>query len=327
MTARLLSVALVLIVFSAMGSAGAHELRPGYLEISESQAETFQVLWKVPARAEMRLAIHARFPENCKSTPDATTFFAAESYNERSTIICQGGLAGRSIAIDGLSATMTDVLMRMVSADGHTQVARLTPAVPTYVVAAAPTRLQVARTYAGLGIEHILTGIDHLLFVLALLIITRSGWKMVKTVTAFTISHSITLTAAVLGFVHVPQRPVEAIIGLSVVFVAVEIVHGRSGHEGVTARTPWVVAFTFGLLHGLGFAGGLSEAGVPQGHLPAALLFFSIGVEAGHFAFISVVLALAAVARRLRLPWVPLAPAYAIGSVAMFWVMQRISSF
>ena len=137
---------------------------------------------------------------------------------------------------------------------------------------------------------------------LALIIITCGGWKLVKTVTAFTISHSITLTAATLGFVHVPQRPVEAVIALSIVFVAAEILHGRQGREGITVRAPWVVALTFGLLHGLGFAGGLSAAGLPQGHVPLALLFFSLGVETGHLLFVSAVLAMMVLARRMNLP-------------------------
>jgi hydrogenase/urease accessory protein HupE len=188
----------------------------------------------------------------------------------------------------------------------------------------------VARTYAMLGVEHILSGIDHLLFVLALLIITRGGRKLVKTVTAFTVAHSITLTLAALGYIHVPQRPVEAVIALSIVFVAAEILRGRQGRVGLTARAPWLVALTFGLMHGLGFASGLSEAGLPDGHIPTALLFFSIGVEAGHFLFIGVLLSLIALARRVKLPapqWAQLVPPYAIGSVAMFWVIQRIAAF
>jgi hydrogenase/urease accessory protein HupE len=198
------------------------------------------------------------------------------------------------------------------------------------VVEAAPGALEVARTYTVLGVEHILTGIDHLLFVLALLIITGGGWRLVKTVTAFAISHSLTLSAATLGFVHVPQPPVEAVIALSIVFVAAEIVRMDRGREGITARAPWIVAFTFGLMHGLGFAGGLSEAGLPVGHIPTALMFFSVGVEAGHFLFIGVVLSLITLVRRVRISfprWTELVPPYAIGTIAMFWVIQRTLSF
>jgi hydrogenase/urease accessory protein HupE len=181
-----------------------------------------------------------------------------------------------------------------------------------------------------LGVEHILTGIDHLLFVLALLIITGGGWRLVKTVTAFTISHSLTLSAATLGFIHVPQPPVEAVIALSIVFVAAEIVRMHRGIESITARAPWLVAFSFGLMHGLGFASGLSEAGIPPGHIPTALLFFSLGVEAGHFLFVGAVLSLLVLIRRSRLPlprWTELVPPYAIGTIATFWFIQRTLTF
>ena len=173
--------------------------------------------------------------------------------------------------------------------------------------------------------------------VLALILITRGGWKLVKTVTAFTVSHSITLSLATLGYVHVPQRPVEAAIALSIVFVAAEILRGRQGRVGLTARAPWIVALTFGLMHGLGFAGGLSEAGLPDGHIPTALLFFSIGVETGHFLFIGAVCALMAVLHRAisrlapvhqgRLAFFQILPPYAIGGVAMFWVIERLAAF
>jgi hydrogenase/urease accessory protein HupE len=256
---------------------------------------------------------------------------------ERWTVKCAHGLSGGTIHIAGLTATMTDVLARLERLDGTAQVTRLTPSAPSFLVAAPAGAMGVARTYTVLGVEHILSGIDHLLFVLALIIITRGGWTLVKTVTAFTVSHSITLSLAALGYVHVPQRPVEAAIALSIVFVAAEIVRGRQGHVGITARAPWIVALTFGLMHGLGFAGGLSEAGLPDGHIPTALLFFSIGVETGHFLFIGVVLSLIALGHRIasrltpishqRSAWIRLLPPYAIGSVAMFWVIQRLAAF
>jgi hydrogenase/urease accessory protein HupE len=252
------------------------------------------------------------------------------AFAERWTVTCAGELSGGTIHIAGLMATTTDVLVRLERLDGSSQVTRLTPSAPSLVVEAAPRALEVARTYGVLGVEHILTGIDHLLFVLSLLIITRGGWKLVKTVTAFTLSHSLTLSAATLGFVHVPQRPVEAVIALSIVFVAAEIVRMRRGVLGITASAPWIVALTFGLMHGLGFAGGLSEAGLPAGHIPTALLFFSLGVETGHFLFIGAVLSVIALARRTRVAfpsWAELVPPYAIGSVAMCWLIQRILSF
>jgi hypothetical protein len=314
-----------------VSGATAHEVRPAYLELRETKAETYDVLWKVPGRGDnMRLGLYVEFPADCKNLTEPRGTMVNNAIAERWTVQRAGGLTGSTIHIAGLSATMTDVLVRLERLDGTAQITRLTPSIPSFVVEAAPSVLEVARTYTVLGIEHILTGIDHLLFVLALLIITRGGWKLVKTVTAFTLSHSLTLTAATLGWVHIPPPPVEAVIALSIVFVAAEIVRQQQGIEGITARAPWIVAFSFGLMHGLGFAGGLSEAGLPAGHIPSALLFFSIGVETGHFLFIGVVLSLIALVRRIRIPmphWAELVPPYAIGSIAMFWVIQRTLSF
>ena len=319
----------VAVVVLAAQGLYAHEVRPGYLELRQTAADTYAVLWKVPAVGNMRLSIHPRFPENCKPAADVASYRASDSYTECLSLTCSDGLNGGTIAIDGLAATMTDVLVRIERTDGSTQIARLTQSMPALVVEASPGRLQVARVYSVLGLEHILTGVDHLLFVLALLIITRGGWKLVKTVTAFTLSHSVTLTAATLGFVHVPQRPVEAVIALSIVFVAAEIVRMRRGVKSITISAPWMVAFSFGLIHGLGFAGGLNDAGLPLAHIPTALLFFSLGVESGHFLFIGVVLSLIAMVRRARIPsprWTELVPPYAIGASAMFWVIQRTVS-
>jgi hydrogenase/urease accessory protein HupE len=325
---RRLIFAVVLVTLAVVQTAYAHEVRPGYLELRQMDVEAYAVLWKVPAVGEMRLSLHPLFPENCRPVGKVTSYRGHDSYAERLSIACPGGLNGRTIAIDGLAATMTDVLVRIEFADGTSWTQRLKPSVPAAVIPKTASRLETAGVYLKLGVEHILTGVDHLLFVLGLIIITRGGWKLVKTVTAFTISHSITLTAATLGFVHVPQRPVEAVIALSIVFVAAEILHGWWGNEGIAARMPWVVALTFGLLHGLGFAGGLSDAGLPQRNIPLALLFFSFGVEAGHFLFVGTVLLLVAMARRAmpRVPqWAELVPPYAIGAVAMFWVIQRIA--
>ena len=311
--------------------AAAHEMRPAYLELRETRAETYDVLWKVPGRGDnLRLGLYVEFPADCKNLTEPRGLMINNALSERWTVQRAGGLTGGTIHIAGLSATMTDVLVRLERLDGTAQVTRLTPSVPSFTIEAAPNVWEVARTYGVLGVEHILTGMDHLLFVLALLIITGGGWRLVKTVTAFTISHSLTLTAATLGWVHIPPPPVEAVIALSIVFVAAEIVRQRRGIEGITARAPWVVAFSFGLMHGLGFAGGLSEAGLPAGHIPSALLFFSLGVETGHLLFIGVVLAFIALVRRSRIPlprWTELVPPYAIGGIAMFWTIQRLSAF
>jgi hydrogenase/urease accessory protein HupE len=323
-----------------VSGAFAHEVRPAYLELRQTGSETYDALWKVPGLGEnLRLGLYVEFPAGCTNVTEPRPSMVNNAYSERWTVKRAGGLSGATIHIAGLTATTTDVLVRVERLDGSAQVTRLTPSIPSFVVEAAPKALEVARTYSVLGVEHILTGIDHLLFVLALIIITRGGWKLVKTVTAFTLSHSISLTAATLGFVHVPPPPVEAVIALSIVFVAAEIVHMSRGLVGITARAPWVVALSFGLIHGLGFAGGLSDAGLPAGHIPTALLFFSIGVEAGHFMFIGVVLSLIALGHKAlqhvvlfstRTPlstFLHLVPPYAIGTVAMFWFLQRIVAF
>ena len=312
-------------------SALAHEVRPAYLELHQTGPDTYDALWKIPGQGEnLRLGLYVELPAGCTNVTQPRGSMANNAYTERWTVKCPGGLNGGTIHIAGLSGTVVDVLVRLERLDGTTQVTRLMPSAPSFVVEAVPGALGVARTYTVLGIEHILSGIDHLLFVLALLIITGGGWRLVKTVTAFTVSHSITLTLATLGYVHIPQRPVEATIALSIVFVAAEILRARAGKPGLTQRAPWVVAFAFGLMHGLGFASGLSEAGLPVAHIPTALFFFSIGVETGHFLFIGVVLSLIALARRVKMPapqWAQLLPPYAIGTIAMFWVIQRIAAF
>jgi hydrogenase/urease accessory protein HupE len=310
-------------------NVSAHEVRPAYLELRQTDGVMYAVLWKVPAVGEMRLSVHPRFPENCKPVGEVTSYRGGDSHAEHLNIACPGGLNGRTIAIDGLAATMTDALVRIEFTDGTTWTQRLKPSVPAAMIPKTASRLQTAGVYLKLGVEHILSGVDHMMFVLALIILTRGGWKLVKTVTAFTLSHTVTLTAATLGFVHVPQRPVEAVIALSIVFVAAEILRMRRGIKSITASAPWMVAFSFGLIHGLGFAGGLSDAGLPALHIPTALLFFSLGVESGHFLFIGVLLSLIALARRVRIPfprWTELVPPYAIGGVAMFWVIQRLTA-
>ena len=322
---------LVLAILISLGAtAQAHEVRPGYLELRQTGPETWDVLWKVPARGDLQLAIAPAWPDNCEVAGAPRRYATAGAATERSTIRCAGGLNGREITVSGLSATVIDVLARLQRSDGTTQVVRLTPAAPTFVVEDAPRWSTVAATYLGLGVEHILLGLDHLLFVLAMLLLVRSWGRLVATITAFTLAHSITLAAATLGFVHVPPQPVEAAIALSIVFVAAEIVHAREGRSGLTERWPWVVAFLFGLLHGLGFASALREVGLPENAIPTALLFFNLGVELGQLTFVGVVLALLASLPSLRLSaptwsW-RLAP-YGIGAIAMYWTIERVLAF
>jgi len=295
-----------------------------------SASGEFAVLWKTPMRGEMRLALSVEFSERTEIVGSVATRGAGGAAIQTWRVKAIDPLPGQTIRIRGLESTMTDALVRVEFIDGTTWTQRLTPRQPTATIPLRQSGLAVTAVYFKLGIEHILAGMDHLLFVLALLIISRGGWMIVKTITAFTLAHSITLTAATLGFVHVPQPPVEAVIALSIAFVAAEILHGLHGREGVAARAPWIVALTFGLLHGLGFAGALSEIGLPEGRIPLALLFFNVGVEVGQLLFIGGVLILVAAARR-AVPatpyWARLAPPYVIGTLAMFWVFQRIATF
>lgn len=312
-----------------------HEVRPAYLQLKQTAPEKFNALWKVPGVGEnLRLGIYVKLPPNCKNNTQPRGAFVDNSYTEQWSFSCIGGLVGGAIEIQGLSATKTDALIRIECLDGTTQVARLTPSAPSFVVEAAPNASQVAITYLRLGVEHILTGWDHLLYILAMLLLVGGWRRVVLTMSAFTATHSLTLTAAALGWVHVPQPPVEACIALSILFVASEIVRSRQGRPGLTQRWPWAISFTFGLMHGLGFAGALSEVGLPQKAIPAALLFFNLGVEAGQILFIAFVFAIAVavrkVARRITLPqptWVWRIPPYAIGAVAAFWFIQRIGRF
>jgi len=309
----------------------AHEARPAYLELSEQNPAQFEVLWRRPMRGDRVLAMRPVLPTHCTVVGKRAHYEQSDALVERWTVDCgEGGLAGQSIRIDGLQATLTDVLVRVAFANGitHTQVLR--PNAASFTLKGTPSRWEVADDYFRLGVEHILGGVDHLLFVLALLIIVEGTRRLIATVTAFTVAHSITLAAATLGWVHVPQKPVEAVIALSIVFVAGEIVHGRQGRPGITRRLPWVVAFTFGLLHGFGFAGALSEVGLPRTEIPIALLMFNVGVEAGQIFFILAVLGLLVLGRRAmkNLPnWAVPATAYGIGGVAAFWLIERVSGF
>jgi hypothetical protein len=325
-------VLLVFILLATItGNVFAHEMRPAYLQLRQTSADGYAVFWKVPALGDnMRLSLYVELPATCSNLAQPRGFFAAGAYTEEWSVTCPGGLAGSKIRIDGLTATVTDVLVRLERLDGSAQITRLTPSSPSFIVEAAPDRFEVARTYLVLGIEHILTGVDHFLFVSGLLLLVTGFRRLLMTVSAFTLSHTVTLTLATLGFVHVPPAPVEAVIALSILFVAYEVLRRNENPNGIAQRKPWLVAFTFGLLHGLGFAGGLSAAGLPAGHIPLALAFFSAGVEVGHFSFVATaLLSIAAVRRWLNaLPaWSWRVPPYAIGSVASYWLIARLAAF
>jgi len=320
--------------------AHGHALEPGYLELRQIDESLYAVAWKKPAIEGVPMAIAVRLPEQCDLRTEGQLTWDGNAFYSRWTTTCTGGLEGGELQIEGLGQTSAGVLVRFDFANGVTGTQRLTPTDTSFVVPTQPDRLEVMRTYFAFGVEHILGGIDHLLFVLALLLLVKGVRRIVATITAFTLAHSITLAGATLGWVHIPGPPVEAIIALSIAFVAAEILHSRHGKPGLTEQYPWIVAFTFGLLHGFGFAGALTEIGLPQKSIPIALLFFNVGVEIGQVLF---VLALVTAFLVLRPAFVRLlrsasdsdvhwssltVPAsYLIGAVASMWMIERVAGF
>lgn len=329
MRARL--IALLLLLLS--GSVLAHDARPAYLEIRPQSATRFDVLWRIPVTAGMPLPVLLRLPEGVHNVTEPTVRELSDSLVERRVIEAPAGLAGSRIEFPGLQGTIADVLVRIHGLDGGTATALVRGSQPWVDVAApAAGPMAVFTAFVGHGVEHILFGYDHLLFVLALMLIVRNTKALLLTVTAFTLAHSITLALATLGLVHLPGPPVEAAIAFSIVLVAAEIVRLHRGEPSLTARWPWVVAFAFGLLHGFGFASALSEIGLPGDDIPLALLAFNVGVELGQLLFIGTVLTVAALVRRLHVldrlcsSAVRLAP-FAIGSFAAFWFVERVAAF
>jgi hydrogenase/urease accessory protein HupE len=323
-----LCLALLLLI----STAHADVFRPAYLQLKQTDTENYDVLWKVPALdASTNLKVAVVFPAGTEELSARKSIYAAGASVQRWTIRVAGGLEGRAIRFDNLQNTGIDVLVRVERLDGSQQLERILAIDPGFTLQPSPGAGEVILTYTWLGIEHILLGFDHLLFVLALVMIVRGMKSLLLTVTAFTVAHSITLVLATLGVANLPGPPVEAVIALSIVFVAAEILHLRQGREGLAVRKPWLVAFAFGLLHGFGFAGALAEVGLPQNAIPLALAFFNVGVEIGQLLFIAVVLLLIWLARllfsNLLLERAPLLVAYGIGGLASYWVIERTVAF
>lgn len=324
---RLVRSLLVLLAVLLGHPARADELRPGYLEFTQLDAKQWKMVWKAPVLGGLATRTRPVFPAFCTQSPPQARVeglvLAAES-----RLTCTQDLDGAKVGLSGMDAAFTDALLRIAPLGRPVQAARLTQERALVEVARIPDAWEVARSYFGLGIIHILEGYDHLLFVIALVLLIERPRSVVKAATAFTVAHTITLIGSTLGLVGLPQAPVEALIALSIVFLAVEIVKRNPGAPSLTERAPWVVAFLFGLIHGFGFAGALREIGLPESDLPTALVTFNLGVEAGQLVIIGAVLFLIALCRRFAAPALRpalLASTYAIGTTASFWFIERLA--
>ena len=311
----------------------ADEFKPAYLQLTETAPGRYDVLWKVPALdADSILNLNLVFPKGSHELKRGPQRYIAGAAVTRWKVEVPGGLYGKTIHFDGKGTKRTDILVRLARADGSEQLERVNPYSLAFTASASPGPWEVIGSYTRLGIEHILFGVDHLLFVAALVVLVRGPKQLIFTITSFTLAHSITLALATLGLLSVPGPPVEAGISLSIVFVAMEILHREQGHPSLASARPWLVSFSFGLLHGLGFASALAEVGLPKNSIPLALLFFNVGVEIGQLIFVSLLLVgVAAVRRIARSPksrrLAMCGTGYAIGGTASFWLIERLSSF
>jgi hydrogenase/urease accessory protein HupE len=320
---------------STVKYSNGHEIRPALLEINENEPGLFDIKWKIPAIGDRILPLEPVFPQFMIPVGPPSEHLAPGAFLRYFTLKTEGkSIAGETITIKGLSAVQIDVLINIRLADGTKRSTIVRPKSPSYQIPVRETKGAVVWSYTQMGLIHIFEGIDHLLFVLALVIIVPNRWMLLKTITAFTVAHSITLALATLGFVKVPPAPTEAIIALSIVFLAVEIIHSRQGKISLAEKYPWVVAMFFGLFHGLGFAGALSEVGLPQHEIPLALLMFNVGVELGQITFVVLVLCALALFKYAcnKIPAIELVRRwqfvpYAIGCVATYWTIERIMSF
>jgi len=330
--ARLLALSM-LCALAPIPRADAHESRPAYLQIDETTPGRYSVLWRIPVLSGMPLPVALKLPDAVRDVHEPSVQRLSDSLVER-RILESGdtGIAGARIEFAGLAATITDVLVRVRLQGGTQSTTLVRPSRPWVDISAPSGPFAVLGAYVVHGALHILHGFDHLLFVLALILIVPSRRVLLATITAFTVAHSITLALATLGMVHVPGPPVEAVIALSILLLAAEILHVLSGRPSLTAQWPWVVAFSFGLLHGFGFAGALTAVGLPQGDVPLALFAFNAGVELGQLAFVAAVSTALRLARRIDLSpaaerFALRAASYAIGTLAAFWFFERLAGF
>lgn len=313
-----------LLMLSMPAVAVADELRPVSIQFEQASATGWTLGWREP-RAPLVNSEPARpvLPDNCELLNEPRIAIAPAVATGQAEVTCSGEISGQ--AIGWPFAVPGEAILRVAPLERPVQVHRLTPEAPLATVAGRPSSAQVWQSYFLIGVDHILAGWDHLLFVIALVLLVGGGWAVVKAATAFTIAHSITLAGTTLGLTGLPQRPVEALIALSIVFLAVEIARGT--RKTLTRRLPWLVAFVFGLLHGFGFAGALREIGLPEGEVPAALISFNLGVEAGQLLVIAAVLAIVAALRSAKPGLEARAiqiSSYPIGIIGSYWLVDRV---
>jgi len=326
-----LNLALVFAFTGLFNPVLAHELQPGSLQVRQLASERYELIWRAPIYYGKPHPAQLQFPSSWKTIGKPTTQRLSDSHLYRRIVSVPGGdIDGATIRFPGLEATITDVFVRVSWLNGAQTTAVARPGKPWFEIQGQRSAWQVAGDYTTLGIDHILSGYDHLAFVFALLLIV-SGWRrLLLTVTSFTLAHSITLAVATLGSFWLPGPPIEATIALSILFLASEMVNVNRGYTSLTARYPWIVAFVFGLLHGFGFAGALAEVDLPHNEIPLALLMFNVGVELGQLMFVAVILVLIELLRRIRTEWpawVRQLPAYGIGGLASFWLIERVTGF
>jgi hydrogenase/urease accessory protein HupE len=311
-------------------SLKADIIKPAYLEITQKDESIYSILLKVPMKNDKTPPLEIGKLTECKEVFHVRKTIKSSSI-DRYRLKCTESIKGKKIVVKGLEDTNMELLLRLNFLDGRSDSQLLNPEKNSYKIKEDASILEVVKTYTWLGITHILLGFDHLLFVFALLLIVKNFKRLLWTLTAFTLSHSITMAGATLGLVHLPQAPVEAIIALSILFLAMEIVHQKRGKVGLTYKYPWLIAFIFGLLHGFGFAGALAEIGLPQKAITTALIFFNIGVEIGQLIFVTAVIVIALLLKQLKHPKLleraELIILYMIGGLSAFWLIERISAF
>jgi hypothetical protein len=310
------------------GPAIAHPLAPSLLELQEGRDGGVAVSFRTPRIQSAGAVLRPELPATCRARGQPVIETDVTSSTLRWLADCgRGGLRGAAVGVRGLRDSGTDALLRAELADGELVRAVLRPGAESFVIPLRAAPAQVAVDYLRLGFEHLLGGADHLLFVLGLVLLLSSGRRLLGAVTGFTLGHSVTLSLATLGFVQVPSAPVEVGIALSLFWLAARL--ARRGESGERLSHPFWLAASLGLLHGLGFAGALAQAGLPSGEIPLALFAFNLGIELGQLALVAALLAARAVLRPLgaRTPgWLSRAPAYAIGTTAAALVFERLAA-